>query len=105
MQMLRRRRFWRASRSVLISSIPVASSVGWWNGVARPTEKILNVGTGKAAWVADKPITKRRTLYGPSSVGSTSSGKWALKPTVIFAWSFGELRRRHGLSRSAMESQ
>ena len=45
----------RADRLADTVALFQALGGGWWNRVAPPTEKVLNVGTGEAAIVLEKP--------------------------------------------------
>jgi outer membrane protein TolC len=53
----------RAARLTDTAALFQALGGGWWNRVAPPAEKVLNVGTGQTAAVADKDERFLRGLW------------------------------------------
>jgi outer membrane protein TolC len=64
----------RAARLSDTAALFQALGGGWWNRVEPPTEKVLDVGTGQAARLVDRPGNFFGEVFGPLIHGPAQAG-------------------------------
>jgi NodT family efflux transporter outer membrane factor (OMF) lipoprotein len=64
----------RAARLSDTTALFQALGGGWWNRVEQPTEKVLDVGTGQAATLVDRPGNFFGEVFGPLIHGPAQVG-------------------------------
>ena len=64
----------RAARLSDTAALYQALGGGWWNRMEPPTEKVLDVGTGQAATLVDRPGNFFGEVFGPLIHGPVHVG-------------------------------